>query len=65
MADNSPNHYPCPWCGVTATLEKFGVSSFATYAVACTNDDCEVRPYLRYKFKRKADAIAAWNRRAP
>lgn len=50
---------PCPWCGSDAVLVKRGVGR---YFVSCGNEDCDVRPALRFYFKRKA-AIEAWNRR--
>jgi Lar family restriction alleviation protein len=51
----------CPFCGGSAsTFEDYGHSS--AWEVGCFNGDCRVEPHVWEK--TKAEAIAAWNRRA-
>ena len=52
---------PCPFCGSAAKISGLNVT-----AVGCTNDQCVIYsiaiPFNNYG--HRADAIAAWNRRA-
>lgn len=54
---------PCPFCGSPASTEcnpGFGPSG-APWAVGCDEDGCAEFAW----FASEAEAIAAWNRRAP
>lgn len=53
---------PCPFCGGEAVISE------EECFIACGNDDCVITPCLDWsvepKINTKAEAIAAWNRRA-
>lgn len=53
---------PCPFCGGGATFEHLENGS---WSIGCADLDGECMGYQSLQtFARKADAIAAWNRRA-
>lgn len=58
---------PCPFCGHTASVETMESRVGARYSVGCDNPD--IHDCMGYQsltsFGRRADAIEAWNRRAP
>ena len=63
---------PCPFCGCGAAITGTEWGGREQYFVACTGPDCHCavgENYDRdacpeYSFSSKAEAIAAWNRRA-
>jgi len=56
---------PCPFCGGPAALENRSKSEHERrITVGCSNEKCFAYMPLVY-FARKAEAIAAWNRRIP
>lgn len=50
---------PCPFCGCKASL----LSGTEDHEIVCSNTDCAAALIAR-SFPSKAEAIAAWNRRA-
>ncbi len=60
MTDKTQKLKPCPFCGGTdITIHSPSSHGLTLYGVAC--DECGVR----IKRFDEAEAIAAWNRRAP
>lgn len=61
-AESEPPLKPCPFCGGAPILNE--KQTF----IACDNPDCVINPCLDWeiepKTNTKAEAIAAWNRRA-
>lgn len=57
-----PEPKPCPFCGGAAVVSE------EECFIACGNDNCVITPCLDWsvapKINTKAEAIAAWNRRA-
>jgi hypothetical protein len=49
---------PCPWCNVVPEV----VSLPGCWTVECPNLDCPVSPST-IKYRRRREAMAAWNRR--
>ena len=62
---------PCPFCGSPASVEEFASSSVepkkVVFSVGC--DSQEEDSCMGYQsfttYSRRADAIAAWNKRVP
>ena len=56
---------PCPFCGGEAnTLHRPHVIDWR-YSVGCNDDECRGFIGLSWLYKTEAEAIAAWNSRAP
>lgn len=52
---------PCPWCGKEAVLSHM---ESGRWDIGCITEDC-LAALTWGTFERKAEAIAAWNCRAP
>lgn len=56
---------PCPFCGGEATFEEVKHGDTSNWTVGCEDEDGECYGYQSLtSFARKAEARAAWNRRA-
>lgn len=51
----------CPFCGEKPTVSHWVDGK---WSVNCDNPGCAIAPWMRLKFDTKAEAVAAWNRRA-
>jgi hypothetical protein len=64
---SKPKLKPCPFCGIKPMVEAFGGAPYSfgpiTYRVHCFNSGCPTQPWTKH-YRRRADAVAAWNRRA-
>jgi len=54
----------CPFCRGKAELVRNVSNNWKWYFVICNNDKCKITLSTAPHFKRKSEAIAAWNRRA-
>lgn len=62
-----PKPLPCPFCGGAANADwhRDGATG-AQHFVSCDDEDCAgYNIGTRPTYARKADAVAAWNRRTP
>lgn len=56
---------PCPFCGGEASIDEVGnFLGDPAWAPGCDGEDC-LASILWGKFATQAEAITAWNRRAP
>lgn len=58
-----PEIKPCPFCGGKAESDTVEDGDTKGFRVSCCNSDCQVGPTTAV-FPTKAEAVAAWNRRA-
>jgi hypothetical protein len=56
----APKPLPCPFCGCKPHVDR---NNWGEHRVVCENGECETTPNGYWRNSR-ADAIAAWNRRA-
>lgn len=56
----------CPFCGASATIEEHNANFGVVFSVGCNSDiEPECMGYQSLTmFNTRAEAIAAWNRRA-
>lgn len=59
MSEKKIELLPCPHCGSAARLDKWDRQPGHLYSVNCSSDDCGIA------VDTEAEAVAAWNRRAP
>lgn len=56
---------PCPFCGGEAELVPTRETTVREWFVTCGNLECNVLACLTNRYYTEAEAIAAWNTRAP
>jgi len=59
----APKPLPCPFCGCKPTVGQWLYAKYGCWMVQCMAKRCAVGPMSREAGSR-AEAIAAWNRRA-
>jgi len=56
---------PCPFCGACGRIEDIGEGSRAAWLAGCESCNSEPERSLYISMPSRAEAIAAWNTRAP